>query len=191
MKQLLFPLAALGVAACTHTVEVPSQPAETPAATARQADIFGPLADLAGTRWYAVPAEGSTEAVGDLQHWYWEFGGNVLAQRHGLEDGSYGGVTYIYPNGETGALDFVYVTSGGFHTVGGFEVNEDGSWTAIEDVTGHDTITKVRSTGRIDPEGTLHTRSEYLKSGEWIAGHAFTGMPTDRPVPDILPVSTD
>ncbi|MGH1421413.1 MAG: hypothetical protein ACRBEQ_06315 [Hyphomonas sp.] len=180
--------AALGLCGCVNAGAPQTKlPVNAPiiSVSSEQSEKFGALAALAGTRWYAVPAEGASEKVGDLQHWYWEFGGTVLAQRHALEDGSYGGVTYIYPNTTSGELDFVYITSGGFHTSGAFSLNEDGSWTALEDVAGHETITQVRSMGRIDPDGTLQTRSEYLQSGKWVPGLAFSGAPTDRLVPAI------
>lgn len=186
MKSFIASVALVILSACTHVTAGTSQPSVETAPTAAQTEAFGPMAALAGTRWYAVPAEGSSEAVGDVQHWYWEFGGGILAQRHALEDGSYGGVTYIFPESDDGELKFVYVTSGGFYTKGAFTLNDDGSWTALEDVDGHETITQVRSTGRIDPDGTLQTRSEYKQSGQWVPGHAFIASPTDRLVPEIM-----
>ncbi len=94
----------------------------------------------------------------------------MLVNRHALEDGSYGGVTYVYENAQTGSLDYVYVTSAGFHTTGTFVLGEDGSWTAEEAVTGHETITRVRSTGRIMPDGRIAMVSEYLAKDVWSPG---------------------
>ena len=91
----------------------------------------------------------------------------------------------VAENGQTGSLDYVYVTSAGFHTTGTFVLGEDGSWTAEEAVTGHDTITRVRSTGRITPEGTMTMTSEYFAKGEWSPGRNVVYAEVDAGIPEI------
>ena len=155
------------------------------APTAAQKGSFGALTGLAGKTWRSEPvAEGETGPA-DVSAWSWDLGGRVLVNRHALEDGSYGGVTYVYENGQTGSLDYVYVTSAGFHTTGTFVLGEDGSWTAEEAVTGHDTITRVRSTGRITPEGTMTMTSEYFAKGEWSPGRNVVYAEVDAGIPEI------
>ena len=161
-----------------------------PAPVGAQED-FGGLAQLAGTRWRGVPHEtvGDDPFFADITEWYWDLGGTVLANRHVLEDGVYGGVTYIQKNAETGALDYVYITSGGFRTTGQFTLNEDGSWDAYEKVEGLDDITGVRSSGSIDPEdGTLFIHSTYETLNGLMPGRAMVYSPYDGPMPDLKPL---
>lgn len=153
--------------------------------TAAQKSTFGALSGLAGKTWRSEPvAEGETGPA-DISAWSWDLGGRVMVNRHALEDGSYGGVTYVYENGQTGSLDYVYVTSAGFHTAGSFVLGDDGSWTAEEAVTGHDTIMRVRSTGRLTPEGTLTMVSEYFAKGEWSPGRNVVYVRADADLPEI------
>ncbi|MEX1250874.1 MAG: hypothetical protein WEA77_06730 [Hyphomonas sp.] len=155
------------------------------APTAAQAGSFGALTGLVGKTWRSEPvAEGETGPA-DISAWSWDLGGRVMVNRHALEDRSYGGVTYVYENGQTGSLDYVYVTSAGFHTTGTFVLGDDGSWTAEEAVTGHDTITRVRSTGRLTPEGTMTMTSEYFAKGEWSPGRNVVYASVDADIPKI------
>ncbi|MCU0733469.1 MAG: hypothetical protein MUE84_18055 [Hyphomonas sp.] len=153
--------------------------------SAVQKTTFGALSGLAGKTWRSEPVAGGEPGPADVSAWSWDLGGSVLVNRHALEDGSYGGVTYVYENGQTGSLDYVYVTSAGFHTTGTFVLGTDGSWTAEEAVTGHDTITRVRSTGRITPEGTMTMTSEYFAKGEWSPGRNVVYAQVDADIPVI------
>lgn len=141
--------------------------------TAWQTETFGSLTRFVGRTFRGEPLEASSEANADIQSWDWALGGAGLSIRHALEDGSYGGETLIYHDNAADALAYVYVTNAGFRTEGIFLLEEDGSWQAEEDVSGHDTITKVRSTGRERLDGTLLSTSEYFKDGTWTPGHEF------------------
>jgi len=160
-------------------------PAPGPAPTSQQMSTFGALTGLVGRTWRSEPAAGGEAGPADVSAWSWDLGGRVLVNRHALEDGSYGGVTHVYENGQTGSLDYVYVTSAGFHTTGAFVLGEDGSWTAEEEVTGHDTITRVRSTGRITAEGHMAMTSEYFSNGEWSPGRNVVYLPVEADIPEI------
>lgn len=151
--------------------------------SAWQRETFGALADLPGKTYRGEPDEGSDEPRVDIQAWEWAIGGAAISVTHALEDGSYGGETLIYADTAAEALAYVYVTNAGFRTEGTFDVADDGAWTASEDVLGHETITKVRSMGRIEPDGTMSVRSELLENGDWRPAHAFVYRETDaRPV---------
>lgn len=178
----LFALLALGLAlgGCITAPPVPP-----PAATEAQISTFGALAGLTGKTWRSESAGNGEGGPADISAWSWDLGGKVLVNRHALEDGSYGGVTYVYENGQTGRLDYVYVTSGGFHTTGTFVLGEDGSWTAEEEVTGHEKITRVRSTGRISADGTMSMTSEYFADGEWSPGRNVVYEPVTAAIPEI------
>lgn len=178
----LTALLALGFA-LAGCITAPAAP--LPAITPAQLATFGPLAGLTGKTWRSAPAGDDESGPADISAWSWDLGGRVLVNRHALEDGSYGGVTYVYENGQTGQLDYVYVTSGGFHTTGKFELGDDGSWTAEEEVTGHEKITRVRSTGRMSADGTMRMTSEYFANGEWSPGRNVVYVPVTVAIPEI------
>ena len=158
----------VGVAAPTSALK------PTPAkATAWQTETFGRLTRFVGRTFRGEPTGEGADTVADIQSWDWALGGAGLSIVHALEDGSYGGETLIYQDGESDDLVYVYVTNAGFRTEGSFVLNEDGSWSAEEAVTGHDTITRVRSTGEERSDGTLLMISEYLSDGDWTPGHRF------------------
>lgn len=148
---------------------------------------FGPLADMVGTTWRGEPADTSTDSSADIQSWGSDLGGAVLVIRHAIENGTYGGISYVYRNAETGRLDYVYITNAGFHTSGSFDVAPDGSWSAEEAVTGQGEITRVRSTGRRLQDGTMDSKADYFKNGEWVPGHHFIYHKTDAAVPSLKP----
>lgn len=163
----------------------PGYAPEPAAPNAAQVAAFGALSELAGKTWRSEAVAGAGAGPADISRWSWDLGGRVMVNRHALEDGSYGGVTYVYENGQTGSLDYVYVTSAGFHTTGSFELGEDGSWTAEEAVTGHDTITRVRSTGRMTADGRMSMTSEYFAKGEWSPGRDVVYAPVEARIPEI------
>jgi len=74
---------------------------------------------------------------------------------------------------EKESLVFFYFTTAGFYTQGTFSI-EDGQFTSHEYVTGNESgITEVKATGKILPDGRLHSKAEYYKKGEWVDGHEF------------------
>ena len=193
LKRTLTAIAALAVFGACETPVVAAPQAEE-AAGSDAPDIneytFGVLGDLAGTRWRGEPGEADKEhgQPADYSDWYWDLGGTVLVNRHVLEDGSYGGVTYIQKTRKSGTFSYVYVTSANFRTMGEFILNADGSWTAEEDVHGIPQILKVRSTGRIGEDGVLTSVSEFLgDDGEWGPGHTFYYTRTEEPLPMLTP----
>ncbi|MEO1406132.1 MAG: hypothetical protein AAFV54_06535 [Pseudomonadota bacterium] len=154
-------------------------------ATKWQKETFGPLVEFIGHTYRGEPLEGSSEAVADIQTWNWAIGGAGVSIQHALEDRSYGGETLIYHDAATDALSYVYVTNAGFRTEGTFELADDGSWVAEEAVTGHPTITKVRSTGSPRSDGSLMSVSEYLQEGEWTPGNQFLYREVFDAVPEL------
>ncbi len=168
--------------------ESASVPNNLPAAeVAALKSNFGPLADMVGTTWRSESAGPSDESGADIQSWESDLGGTVLVIRHAIEGGAYGGVSYVYRNANTDRLDYVYITNAGFHTSGSFEIDEDGRWSAEEAVTGQGEITRVRSTGQRLEDGTLESKSQYLKNGEWVPGNHFIYRQTDEAVPALTP----
>ena len=150
--------------------------------TDKQIADFGNLANYVGLTMKGAPTEQSDEQFTDVQKWEWALGGDAILIRHALEDGSYGGDTYVYKDAKTDNLTYVYITNAGFHTVGEM-VPTDNGWIAEEDVIGHAEITKVRSTSIVHEDKSTSMTSEYLKAGEWVPGHAFEYQVTDDPLP--------
>jgi len=157
------------------------------APSALQVQMFGPLVDLVGKRFRGQPVSASSEMRTDFQSWNWALGGTAIRVEHALEDGSYGGVTYVYPDRQSGDLAYVYITNSGFRTEGGFRLNSDGSWTAEEEVIGQGEITRVRSTGRIREDGTMLSQGTYLNGSQWVPGPSFEYAPTDAELPVLRP----
>ena len=192
---------APGPSETTH--EHPEPPISRPDATASDVGMpdvpppvgteedFGVLASLVGTRWRGVPLAGEGEAGGfvDVTEWYWDLGGTVLANRHALGDGSYGGLTYVQKTAETGDLDYVYVTSAGFRTMGQYTLNDDGSWGAFEEIEGLGDFLAVRTRGEFNTqERSFQVVSEYETLSGWVPGQTLVYSPYDGPMPDLKPV---
>lgn len=97
---------------------------------------FGRLADLVGQTYKSEPGAPGSEEPSDIATWDWALGGQAISSVHALADGSYGGESLIYHDNATGGLAYVYVTTAGFRTEGTYQLNEDGSWVAEEDVIG-------------------------------------------------------
>lgn len=122
-------------------------------ATAQQADTFAGLSGLVGKTWRSARAGDGEGGAADISKWSRDPGGRLLVNRPALGDGSCGGVTYVCENRQTGSLHYVCITSVGFHTTGSFGLGKDGSRTADEAVTGHNTVTRMRSAGRLTAGG--------------------------------------
>lgn len=185
MKRIFAASFAIGfLGACASvTAPAPATTIETPAPTAWQSETFGVLTDYVGKRFKGSPTDESSEPMTDYQSWEWAFGGKAIRITHVLSGGGYGGETFVYPSAATGDLTYVYVTNSGFSTNGWIALNEDGSWSAEEEVEGQGDVERVRSTGKIQPDGTMTSASEYLVAGEWVPGHAFAYEQTDEPLP--------
>ncbi|MEM9178801.1 MAG: hypothetical protein AAGA89_03785 [Pseudomonadota bacterium] len=144
---------------------------------------FGALSALIGKCYKATPTGESAEQTTDIQHWTLGLGGAAIVIEHALEDGSYGGISYVYPTPESDQFTYVYITNAGFHTQGTVVVNDDQSFTASETVSGHPSITEVRSLSRFDESGLVSMSSEFLDDGTWTPGPAFTHEVTTEPFP--------
>ncbi len=171
MRGVVAAICVLTAACASPAERTPVESAGVEPSAWQQAN-FGPLVELVG-KTFVGRTPGEDQSGGDVQRWDWALGGAGLSISHALSDGSYGGETLVYRDGETDALVYVYVTNAGFRTEGSFDIGADGSWTAEEAVTGHPSITLVRSTGRMREDGVLVSSSQYLDNGEWVDGHTF------------------
>ena len=154
--------------------------------TEQQIEDFGELANYVGMTMTGSPAGEGGDKFSDVQKWEWALGGSAILIRHAFKDGSYGGDTYVYKDPKTETLTYVYITNSGFHTVGEMRAIE-GGWVAEEDVFGQGDITRVRSTAKLNDDMSTSMVSEYLKSGEWVPGHALEYKRTNDPLPALKP----
>ena len=96
--------------------------------------------------------------------------GKALKTTHSINDGMYGGESYIFWNNTTQRLEFHYFTTADFITTGYLEFVSDNEFVAYEDVTGKSQvaqgITKVKSSSKLLGE-TMTVSTSYLKNGEW------------------------
>ena len=153
--------------------------------TPEQREKFGILADFVGRTFRGEPTQSSAESVADVQLWLWSDDGEDLIIKHRLEDGSYGGDSIVTHDASSGKLAYVYNTNAGFSTHGDFTLSDEGTWEAIEEVTGDSEITKVRSRGHIRADGALISKSEYFKNGEWVPGNSFVYREVWQDLPEL------
>jgi len=146
-------------------------------------DKFGPLAALIGRCYKGTPTGESVEQIADIQYWSTALGGAAITIEHALEDGSYGGISYVYPKARSDDFTYIYITNTGFHTQGTIILDSDGSFTASETVDGHPTITEVRSATQFDESGLTSMTSKFLDDGIWKPGPGFTHEVTTQAFP--------
>ena len=192
MKKILgMAVLAAGMALCACAEGPEEVPLSSPSQNLTVAEVgFGPLAGLAGTRWYGEPdpADTGQTQTPDYSEWSWDLGGQALVKRHVTADGTYGGVTYFQTTPMPGVLNYVYVTSARFQTTGTVVLHEDGSWSSESELEGLDHIDKVRSTSRLNEDGTIVMLSEFHDPDKgWQPGNIFIYMRTDDPLPELLP----
>ena len=137
MRILIALITGLAFAACAQQSPMPDSAPKALGAVAdraapptdQQIQDFAGLADFVGLTLAGKPTADSDEQISDIQQWEWALGGTAILIRHALEDGSYGGETYIYKDTKSGELVYVYITNAGFHTVGKMTATQDG-WIA-------------------------------------------------------------
>ena len=133
-----------------------------------------PLLPFIGKTWKGeFPGSATDKPVFDVQHWELILNGQAIRIMHSVSDGVYGGETIVMWDKEKKQLIDFYFTTAGFYTQGTFSFN-DNKWVGHEYVAGNkDGITEVKSSGEILPDGRFHSKSQYLKNGQWVDGHEF------------------
>jgi hypothetical protein len=131
-----------------------------------------PFRPLLGKTWRGEFKGGGPGAAKiDIARWERALNGEAIRVLHSINDGEYGGETIIIWDATKKALSHFYFTTAGFRTTGTFKF--DGrKFVAEEEVAGATQgITRVRSSGEVREDGTLVSKSEYLKDGQWVPGH--------------------
>ena len=110
----------------------------------------------------------------DVARWERALNGKAVRILHSVNDGVYGGESIIVWDEKKKGLVFYYFTTAGFQTTGTLTINE-GKFTSHEVVTGSaEGVTEVKATVEVRADGTMHSKSEYLKDGKWVPGHEVT-----------------
>jgi hypothetical protein len=132
---------------------------------------LAPLAHLLGKTWRGtVSPPGAAKAAVDVSRFELALNGQAVRNRHSIDDGAYGGETFIVWDEEKQSLVYTYFTTAGFYTTGTMKV-EDGALVSHEVVRGAaGGIAEVEARHRLLPDGRLHVKSRYLKSGQWVDG---------------------
>lgn len=145
------------------------------------------LAPLVGDPWQSTFEVNGTE-VTDVSRFEWAMRGHALRNIHANAEGTYGGETLFWAEGDS--LRFLYVTSGGFTTSGTAHIRDNGALVAEEAVVGNPNgIDRVRSVSHVDADGRLHTAAEYRTNGIWSEGRSavYTRQPDAILAPGYAP----
>jgi hypothetical protein len=93
---------------------------------------------------------------------------------HSINEGVYGGEILMMWDEQKQQVSYHYFTTAGFMTIGTVRF-ENGKFITHEKVTGSvEGTTEVRAVNEVGSDGSLHVKSEYLKSGTWVPGHEVT-----------------
>lgn len=119
---------------------------------------------------------GASEKVTDRSYWSRTLNGQAIKTVHSINDGQYGGESFIFWDEKQQSLAYYYFTTAGFYTHGTITFDENTSEIiALETVENNQNgITQVKSYSRVMPDGTLKTKSSYLQNGNWVEGHSAT-----------------
>jgi len=107
----------------------------------------------------------------DVSRWERALNGKAVRVLHSINDGVYGGESMIVWDDKKKSVVYYYFTTAGFYTTGTMTITE-GKFISHEVVTGSaNGVTEVKATGELRDDGTMHSKSEYLKEGKWVPGH--------------------
>lgn len=131
-----------------------------------------PLAPFLGKTWRGVFKESTPEKpMHDVAKWERALNGQAVRIVHSVNDGIYGGETFLVWDSKKQSLVFSYFTTAGFYTTGTARV-EDGALVSHEFVTGNsEGITEVKAKSAILPDGTMKSQASYFRNGAWEDGH--------------------
>jgi hypothetical protein len=110
----------------------------------------------------------------DVARWERALNGKAIRILHSIDNGVYGGESIVVWDQKKQSLVYYYFTTAGFYTTGTMTF-KDARITSHETVTGSaEGVTEVKATSELRPDGTMHSKSEYLKEGKWVPGHEVT-----------------
>lgn len=137
---------------------------------------------ILGTWQATFKPEGSDKSVTDISKWQRALNGNAIKVTHSIEQGVYGGETFIFYDKTVNSLVFYYFTTAGFFTTGTIEIVGEDSFIANETVTGNqDGITKVKSMTRM-LNNKMQVETSFLKNGKWSPADIKNYTPSQQKV---------
>lgn len=105
----------------------------------------------------------------DVMRWERALNGKAIRTVHSVNDGMYGGESFIRWDKEAQQLTYHYFTTANFMTVGTMTV-EGRKFIGTEKVTGTNGVTEVRSVMEMRADGTMLSTAEYRKDGKVTGG---------------------
>ena len=139
-----------------------------------------PLRPYLNQHWRGdLTQAGSAEITIDRAYWSRALNGQAIKTVHSINDGDYGGESFIFWDEANSTLAYYYFTTAGFYTHGTMEFDQNnGQIIAVEKVENNQNgISEVKSYSKIMPDGTMETRSSYLQNGNWVPGHTAVYRP--------------
>ncbi|KUM54772.1 hypothetical protein [Rheinheimera sp. EpRS3] len=139
-----------------------------------------PLRPYLNQHWQGdLSQPGADAKVIDRSLWSRALNGQAIKTVHSINDGQYGGESFIFWDENQQSLAYYYFTTAGFYTHGTMTFDTQvGEIIAQEKVQNNQNgITEVKSFSRIMPDGTLDVKSNYLQNGSWVEGHRATYKP--------------
>ena len=110
----------------------------------------------------------------DVARWERSLNGQAVRILHSVNEGDYGGETIITWDREAKELQFHYFTTAGFSTRGTIAFEGSKMITHEKVIGNQDSITEVKATTELLPDGQMRVKSRYLKNGEWTDGRDTT-----------------
>lgn len=127
---------------------------------------LAPFEPFVGKTWKAVvnPETGAY----DVARWERALAGQAVRIVHSVNDGVYGGETFVMWDRGREQLVYYYFTTGGFYTHGTMAFDADGNLVSRETVEGHEAgVTEVRATQSLLPDGRMKVQTRMLRNGVW------------------------
>jgi hypothetical protein len=134
-----------------------------------------PLRGFLGKTWKGHFKNSTPEKpVVDVARWERALNGKAVRILHSVNDGAYGGETIVRWDSTREAVRYHYFTTAGFRTTGTMTF-KDGKIFTHEVITGGtSSVTEVKGTTELRPDGTFIVKTEHLKGGEWTPGRETT-----------------
>lgn len=130
-----------------------------------------PFRGFIGT-WQATMSMGKDKPpVLDVSNWQVALNGKALKIVHSINDGDYGGESFIFWDKKSSSYKSFYFTTADFYTEATITLEGDNKFSVIEQVASSGEglssgITEVKSTSEIK-DGKILVSTSYLKKGKW------------------------
>jgi hypothetical protein len=106
----------------------------------------------------------------DVARWERALNGKAIRILHSVNNGEYGGESIVSWDAEQQEVRYSYFTTAGFQTTG-TATFAGGKIVMVEKVRGNaNGVTEVRSTCELRADGTMLSKSDYLKDGKVVGG---------------------